>query len=204
MEARRSGASGMSDHIDPMAFADDEVEWEASQEQRKPNGHDLDPPRHGWQPIVIDVGEDLDPIPPRGWLLGNSFCREFVSSVFAAGSTGKTALRVAQLLSLATGKPLTGEYVFQRCRVMMIGLEDGIDELRRRVRAAMIHYGVKPEDIKGWFHIAQLPPTNSKLILEKGNETLLRGWLEKQIVEKRLDIVCLDPLVKLHDMPENG
>src|SRR4051794_22274530 len=95
-----------------------------------------------WQPIIIDVGEDLDPSPPRAWLLGTAFCREFVSSILAAGATGKTALRIVQLLALATGRPLTREHVFLRCRVMLIGLEDGIHELRRRVRgdAALRHY----------------------------------------------------------------
>ena len=36
--------------------------------------------------------------------------------LFAEGGTGKTALRYAQFLSLATGKSLTGDYVFERCR----------------------------------------------------------------------------------------
>ncbi len=69
------------------------------------------PPPSGWQPVVVDIGDDLDPIPPRAFLLGTAFCREFVSALLAAGATGKTALRVAQLLALATGRPLTGEQI---------------------------------------------------------------------------------------------
>ena len=110
-----------------------------------------DKPCDKWQPVVVDVGEDSAPIPPRAWLLGTTFCREVVSSVFAAGATGKTALRVVQLLALATERPLTGEHIFQRACVMMIGLEDGIDELRRRVTAAMMHYGIRREEVRGWF-----------------------------------------------------
>jgi hypothetical protein len=155
-----------------------------------------------WAPIIIDVGEDLDPIPPRAWLLSTTFCREFVSSLLAAGATGKTALRIAQLLALATGRPLTGEYVFIRSRVMLIGLEDGIHELRRRVRAAMRHYQVKPDDIKGWFYIVALPPEGGKLVSDKG-EAPLKEWVQQQITEKQLDLVCLDPLVKIHDVEEN-
>lgn len=45
-----------------------------------------------------DAGEDDRPIPPRGWLLGNSFCRRFVSSLIADGGVGKTAVRYAQYL----------------------------------------------------------------------------------------------------------
>jgi hypothetical protein len=181
------------------------LRWNRDDSRERPgaNGADPRPPPDDWQPIVIDVGLDLDPIPPRAWLLGTAFCREFVSSIFAAGSTGKTALRIAQLLSLASGKPLTGEHIFLRCRVMLIGLEDGIDELRRRVRAAIHHYGLKQEDLIGWFFIVQLPPRNAKLITENGGNTRLRGWIEQQISEKQLDLVCLDPLIKLHGLPEN-
>ncbi len=52
---------------------------------------------------VIDAGDDHGPIPPRGRLLGNDFCRRFAGSLIAEGGAGKTALRLAQLLSPASG-----------------------------------------------------------------------------------------------------
>jgi hypothetical protein len=58
---------------------------------------------------VWDAGGDDDDIPPRQWLLGNTFCRQFLSGLIGDGGTGKTALRYLQLLSLATGRALTGE-----------------------------------------------------------------------------------------------
>lgn len=161
----------------------------------KPNG------QH-WQPIVVDIGEDVDPIPPRRWLLGTTFCREFVSSVLAAGATGKTALRIVQLLALATGRSLTGEHIFVRCRVMLVGLEDGIDELRRRVRAAMMHYGIDAADVQGWFYIAT-PPSTGGLFVSAKTEAPLKRWIEHQVEALSLDLVCFDPLVKLHDAEEN-
>ena len=81
-------------------------------------------------------GGDTGAIPPRGWLLGNIFCRGYISSLMADGGVGKTALRIAQCLELARGKSLTGDHVFQRCRVLFITLEDDLNELRRRARAA--------------------------------------------------------------------
>ena len=66
---------------------------------------------------IWDAGNDDYRIPPRGWLLGTTFCRRFLSSLIADGGTGKTALRHAQLISLAIGNSLTGEHVFRRCRV---------------------------------------------------------------------------------------
>jgi hypothetical protein len=90
---------------------------------------------------------------PRGWLLGNQFCRKFLSSVIAAGAVGKTSLRIVQFLSLATGRNLIGQHVFKRSRVLLIGLEDDIDELKRRLAAAMIHYGILPEDLDRWLYV---------------------------------------------------
>lgn len=181
---------------------DDPAAQAAMAENRAAQGSDAAAPPPAWAPIVIDVGADLDPIPPRGWLLGNAFCREFVSSILAAGATGKTAVRIAQLLALATGRPLTGEHVFVRCRVMLLGLEDGINELRRRVRAAMRHYRIEPEEIRGWFYIVSLPPEGG-LFVAQGRDGQIKQWLDEEIVAKRLGLVCLDPLVKLHDAEEN-
>lgn len=86
-----------------------------------------------------DAGDDTLPPPPRGWLLGTSFARKFLSSILGDGAVGKSALRYAQALSLASGKPLTGEHVFQRGRVLILSLEDDADELRRRILAACLH-----------------------------------------------------------------
>jgi hypothetical protein len=108
------------------------------------------PPVSEPRPVIFDAGFDNAPIPPRGWLLGNTFCRKFLSSLLGGGGSGKTAVRIAQTLAMATKRPLTGEHVFVRCRVLFVCLEDNIDELRRRVRAAMIHYNIKAEDVQGW------------------------------------------------------
>jgi hypothetical protein len=47
---------------------------------------------------VHDAG-DIDPtaIPPRGWLLGTTFCRKFISGLVAEGTAGKTAIRYRRL-----------------------------------------------------------------------------------------------------------
>ena len=94
-----------------------------------------------------DAGEDGKPIPPRGWLLGSTFRRRNLSSTIATGGMGKTALRIAQALALATRRPLTGEDVFQRCRVLIVSLEDDRDELRRRVWVAMKHHNIAAEEV---------------------------------------------------------
>jgi hypothetical protein len=76
-----------------------------------------------------NAGDDPGAIPPRQWLLANQFCLGFISSIVAAGGTGKSALRLLQYISLAIGRALCGQHVFRRCRVLLISLEDDDKEL---------------------------------------------------------------------------
>src|SRR5947207_3054351 len=120
----------------------------------RPAGADLDSAPDARPRSTPAVASHRDRIPPRGWLLGNTFCRRFLSSLLGDGGLGKTSLRIAQLLACATGRRLTGEHVFRRCRVLLISFEDDRDELRRRIRAAMKHHGIAPADVKGWLILA--------------------------------------------------
>lgn len=156
----------------------------------------------GW-----NAGDDDKIPPPRGWLLGTSFCRGFASSLLGDGGVGKTALRYTQMLSLATGRALTGEHVFQRCRVMIISFEDGPDELRRRVRAARLHHGVELGDIKGWLYLDALGASSGKLMtLDPHGRPVpgtLTAKLARTIAARGIDIVMLDPFIKTHGISEN-
>ena len=154
---------------------------------------------------AIDVGEDDKPIPPRQWLLGNVFCRQFVSGLIGAGASGKTSLRIGQGLELASRKPITGEQIFVRCRVLIVCLEDGMDELRRRVRAAMKHRKIKREDVKGYLFLStpkrmKLAQYGQKGVVVAGElDTAIRSFID----EKKIDLVILDPIRRTHSVREN-
>lgn len=155
-----------------------------------------------------DAGDDVDLPPPRGWLLGNKFCRNFLSSLLGDGGVGKTALRILQLLSLATGRPLTGEHVFQRCRVLIVSLEDDARELRRRVLAARLHYGISLDDVKGWLFLSTPGRAAGKLMASEKGGRLVPGAMgtniEAVVVKRKIDLVSLDPFVKAHAVDENS
>jgi hypothetical protein len=129
---------------------------------------------------VWDAGDDLDVPPPRGWLLGNVFCRSFVSSLFGDGGTGKTSVRYAQLLSLAIGRSLTGEHVFQRCRVLIVSLEDDEAELRRRIHALCLHYEIDREELKGWLFLAAPGRRAGKLLFQDPRGRVTPGYAGAQ------------------------
>lgn len=153
---------------------------------------------------IWDAGEDDYQIAPREWLLGTMFCRRFLSSLLADGGVGKTALRVAQLISLAAGRSITGEHVFQRCRVLIVSLEDDRDELRRRVLAVMKHHRINPADLKGWLFLSA--PKGLRLAEMKDGAPAV-AELERQLREAvdalHIDVIALDPFVKSHGLAEN-
>jgi hypothetical protein len=152
-----------------------------------------------------DAGDDVDLPPPRRWLLGNQFCRKFLSGLVAPGSTGKSALRLAQCLSLATGRELTDQHVFTRGRVILVSLEDDQEEMQRRILAARLHHKVTLDDVKGWLFYAT--PKGIKLAeIKNGSRQIgmLEKSLRKSIERRRPDLLVLDPYVKLHALEENS
>jgi len=182
----------------------DEVRAYVEEDERraKGNGHAQEAGLGEW-----DASEDVKPPPPRGWLLGNQFCRTLLSSIIGAGGSGKTALRYAQALSLATGRTLTGEYVFQRCRVLIVSLEDDANELRRRIRAVRLHYDFPLSELKGWLFLAAPGAKAGKLMgTDKRGRPVpgnLGANLEAVIVARKIDFVMLDPFIKTHSVEEN-
>jgi len=184
--------------------------WRERYEQRRNEDYPGSPADGGHQARLFeewDAGDDTELPPPRGWLLGNVFARQYLSSLFGDGAVGKTSLRYAQLLSLATGRSLTGEHVFQRCRVLIISLEDSRDELRRRIKALCLHYNIAPEQLKGWL-ILWAPGANAGRLLEMDRHGgLIRGTLQEKIealiTKYNLDVVAIDPFVKSHAVEEN-
>jgi AAA domain len=149
-------------------------------------------------------GDDDERIEPRPWLLGNTFCRRAVSSIIATGGTGKTSLRIVQALAMTTLRNLTDEYVFRRSRVLLISLEDDRDELRRRVRAARQHYGIRLEDTAGWLFLAAPKGLKLATMIEgRVVEGPLVDMIRKTVKAHSIDLVSIDPFVKAHGVEEN-
>lgn len=167
----------------------------------------LPPPPKSQTLGVWDAGDDVEKPPPRGWLLGVVFARMYISSLLGDGGVGKTALRILQALSLATGKELTGEHVFMRSRVLILCLEDNADELRRRVLAARLRYNISAADVKGWLFLWAPGLTAGKLleIDDEGKrvEGELGGKIAALIIKHKIDLVIVDPMVKSHAVDEN-
>jgi hypothetical protein len=149
--------------------ADPELRAEAAAERERYARDTPQPSQPEHEPIEVhDAGDiEVSKIPPRDWLLGVSFCRKFISGIVSEGGAGKTATRYAQYLTVATDRAtITGEHVHVRSRVLIVCLEDNLDEVERRIGAAMLRHGVTREQISGWLYYCT--PRGLKLLQQTG------------------------------------
>lgn len=153
-----------------------------------------------------DIG-DLTDIPPRPFMLATVFCKGNASMLGGPGAVGKTSVRIAQYLSLATGRKLTGEHIFKRSRVLLLSFEDDADELRRRIGAAMKHYRVQASELDGWLYFAALGREDGKIAVTDKDGRVAPGELADSLAtlirQLRLDLIGFDPFVKAHSIAEN-
>jgi hypothetical protein len=151
-------------------------------------------------------------IPTRKTLYGGHYTRKFVSVTVAPSKVGKTALFVAEMLAMVSGKPLLGRPVNGGpLRVWLWNGEDPLEELERRVAAAMQHYGLSANDLGG--------VDGSRLFLNSGRDVGIVlaeagkdgvkiaapvvGEVTKTLLECGIDVCAIDPFISSHRVPEN-
>ncbi|MEO1948731.1 AAA family ATPase [Thioclava sp.] len=174
-----------------------------------PDGPQLEEPDEGlnvsW-PTAYDFFDEAS-LKPRQWIYGKHYLRSFVSVLASAGGIGKTSMQIVEALAICTGRPLLGEQVHERSNVWIINLEDPLEEMRRRVLAAMKHYGIRPDEVRGKlfldagrdFRIKFATQTRDGVI---PNAALVAHMVEK-IREHNIGIVFVDPFVSAHEVNEN-
>jgi hypothetical protein len=166
-------------------------------------------PVEGGKLDVWDAGETLTSTkePPRQWLIYGQFCRCFLGGLVAPGDSGKTTLRIMQAVELATGRSLLGGKIFGRRKVLIVCFEDDAMELRRRIRAACIHHKIAPAELTGWLFCANLNGGPKLAELDAKGRKRMVGQLDKLLRQNinayGIDLVVLDPFIKLHALNEN-
>jgi hypothetical protein len=162
-------------------------------------------------PIILHRLSPVVDLPrPRQWLCGFSFCRGFTSSVTAPGKVGKSSLRLVQAVALTSGVELTGERIWQQCRVLMLSFEDDLPELKRRLEAIMLHFKdqIDRSAVAERLVFASVGPRQGRLMVPgkrsgKIEEGPLLARVKAAIDAARPDVSILDPLAKTHAVPEN-
>jgi hypothetical protein len=152
------------------------------------------------------VWTEPESIPPREFLYGRRLIRKYATATIAPGGVGKTALEIAEALSMVSGKALLGVKT-EQLRVWLWSLEDPRDEMKGRIQAAGKHYGLTKADI------------GDRLFLDSGREQSLviaeavrNGFaicrpvvdaLIAQLKEREIDVLIIDPFVSCHRVTEN-
>jgi hypothetical protein len=157
-------------------------------------------------PSVYDMFDEAS-IEPRRWIYGNHYLRSFVSVLASAGGVGKTSLQIVEALAIVTGKPLLGEPVKEQTNVWIVNLEDPLEEIQRRVLAAMKHYGIHPDEVRGKLFVNAGRDFSLKFGIQTREgvlpNTKLVEYLCHKIPEKHIGCVFIDPFVGAHSINEN-
>jgi hypothetical protein len=157
-------------------------------------------------PTVYDMFDEAS-IEPRRWIYAHHYLRSFVSVLASAGGIGKTSLQIVEALAIVTGRPLLGEEVKERTNVWLVNLEDPLSEIQRRVLAAMRHYKITPDEVRGRLFVNAGRDFSLKFGIQTRDgvlpNTKLVEYLCKQIPQKQIGCVFIDPFVGAHSINEN-
>lgn len=181
--------------------------WEDPAEQESsifpPEAPDPEKPR-----ITPTLYRFPDPalIPKRASLYAGHYVRKFLSATIAQSKVGKSSLALAEMLAMASGKPLLGVEPAAKCRVWWWNGEDPLEELERRVAAAMKFYGLEKGDIEDRLLInsgRDMPiclasPGKMGAVLDKQ----AIGQIEDALIRMKIDAWVIDPWVSIHRVPE--
>jgi hypothetical protein len=147
-------------------------------------------------------------LPRREWVYGYDYIKKYISVTASAGGIGKTSAIIVEALAIATGKDLLGTPVKEQANVWIINLEDPISEMQMRTIAAMQHYNLTPDDIRGRLFIDGEDTMEITLAAE-GRDGLIKNddmlaAMIRVIKQNKIGVVILDPFVSAHLVNENN
>lgn len=151
---------------------------------------------------------DLDVLPPREWLYGTKLLRKYVSFIAAPGGVGKTAFMIAMMLACAANRALLHDQprAGRPLNVWMFNLEDDIIEMRRRIKAAVMHFDLDPSVLD---HIRLNSGRDRGLRIvklgDKGDFIVQPDYaqLVSEMKAEAIDLLIIDPFLRSHGVPEN-
>jgi len=158
---------------------------------------------------TIYTPRDAASIPPRQWLYGTHYCREYVSTTFATGGVGKSSLKIVEAMAMASGQPLLGVEVRRPLRVWYWCGEDPREEIERRAAAAMMRHGLTAEDLGGRLFFDSGRDAGAQIVMgvqQMGAAKIVdpcRLGLAAAIREREIDVLIVDPFVSAHKVTEN-
>lgn len=170
------------------------------------SGNELRFPAYSWC-----AAEDL---PRLDWLMGHWVLREAVTTIAAAGGTGKTSYAGAMAVAMASGRPLLGKPVYGGPKsVLYWCLEDDHEQMARQISGTCIVHGLRQDDVPGRIYVASalggldLPPQPLVTATQDVEGfRLVEGQfeaIEAAVTRQGIDVIVIDPFVSSHHAREN-
>ncbi|WP_022695861.1 AAA family ATPase [Ponticaulis koreensis] len=166
-------------------------------------------PREVERPVKASPFIVIDPssLPARQCLYGRNIFRKYLHVTVAPGGVGKSNLAIAESLAMVACRNLLGQWVKEPLNVWYFNLEDPLDEIQRRFAAAIQHYGLKQEDLKGKLYIDSGRDQRLVMASIEKNRPLINEATSKAVLaemqEKKIDVVIIDPFISSHAVNEN-
>jgi len=141
-------------------------------------------------------------IPTRRWIVPGLLLRQHVTLTAAPGGTGKSVLTMCCAVMMALNKPWARWTPRQRCKVLIINVEEDQDELQRRSYAvAMKSLGVTDNSVlKGWVYAAKNPTGILVAKYDSRSRNMVRQPLVDELIatirREKLDVVIVDPFAE--------
>ncbi len=146
-------------------------------------------------------------IPPRRFVYGRHYIRQFLSTDISPGGIGKSSLAIADAVAMAAHKDLLGVLPTERIKVAYWNGEDPMEELQRRVQAVALHYGVEPDEIEGRLFVDSGRLLPLILAREGRNGVILDQAVISAIISSlkanAIDVLIVDPFIASHRVGEN-
>jgi hypothetical protein len=157
-------------------------------------------------PTLVE-GIDALEIPPRQWVMPGWLARKFVSGAIAPGALGKTQLMLALALSIVSGNKIPfGIAPVEQTAVWYWNQEDSEEELTRRLKAAMQHFGLSEADLGGRLYLDS--GVEKPMMLVRKTMAGLKlsddvGRIIQWVKDHGIGVFIFDPLVEMHEANEN-
>jgi hypothetical protein len=160
--------------------------------------------------VFKDVGDIVAAnIPRPDWLMKGWLLKGYCSVFIAPGGVGKSTATIVEALAMATGRPLLGETPAKASvNALIYNAEDCIDVLQMRMAATCQHHGVPLESMAGKIALISGRQWNMKLCAKGPNNSIVVNTrclavLRNFIRARNIDLLYLDPFIRIHDLCEN-
>lgn len=133
--------------------------------------------------------------------------RGVVTELIGPSSAGKSQFTVLWGVALALGREIGDFRPTRPMRVALFNAEDDIEEQQRRVAAAQRLFGATKADLGDRLLLLNPKRTGMLISIDPEKRTLRHTPLMAELLDTldtfAPDLLILDPLVELHDAPEN-